>query len=473
MGIWRRDIVEEIKKQLWLSGPMISVSLCQYGLQVISVMFVGHLDELSLSGASLASSLASVTGYILLMGLSSALETLCGQSYGAQQYHMLGIHMQRAMFALLIVIIPIAIIWANMRLVLLALQQDPKISKVAGTYARLLIPSLPAYGLFQCLVKFLQSQNIVFPMVLTTAFTAGLHVLLCWTLVLKSGLGSKGAAVANCISYWINAILLTLYVRFSSSCTKTWTGFSKEAFHKIPKFLRLAVPSALMVCLESWTFELMVLLSGLLPNPKLQTSVLSICLNTSLIFWMIPFGLAAAASVRISNELGAGHPNAARLAVKITLSMTTIEGVLVFILLFLIRNIWGHAFSNAKEVVNYVASLMPILATLAFLDAIQTTFSGIARGCGWQKLGAFVNLGSYYLIGVPLSVVFAFVLHMNGKGLWLGIVCALAVQVLCLFLITLRSNWEKEANKATERVNGTGTIVPVDMSPERVSVQQN
>lgn len=40
---------------------------------------------------------------------------------------------------------------------------------------------------------------------------------------------------------------------------------------------------------------------------------------------------------------------------------------------------------------------------------------GIARGCGWQKLGAFVNLGSYYLVGVPFAVVLAFVLHMKGE----------------------------------------------------------
>ncbi|KAJ7970314.1 Protein DETOXIFICATION [Quillaja saponaria] len=471
MGIWRRDIVEELKKQLWLAGPMMSVTLCQYGLQVISVMFVGHLGELALSGASMATSLAAVTGYNVLMGLSSALETFWGQSYGAEQHHMLGIHMQRAMFALLIVCIPIGIIWANMRHILLALHQDPIISREAGIYALYLIPSLPAYGLLQCHVKFLQSQNIVFPMVLTTAITSALDILFCWTLVLRTGLGKKGAAVANSISYWINVILLSLYVRFSSSCTKTWTGFSKEGLHNIPKFLRLAVPSALMVCLESCTFELMVLLSGLLPNPKLQTSVLSICLNTCGMFWAIPFGLGAAASIRISNELGAGHPKAARLAVNVTLLMATIEGILVFSLLILIRNLWGHAFSNAKEVVKYVASLMPLLASVAFLDSIQTTISGIARGCGWQKLGAFVNLGSYYLVGVPLAVVLAFVAHLKGKGLWSGIICALAVQVLCLLFIALRTNWEKEATKASERVNGIK--FPVDITPGGASLQQN
>lgn len=61
------DVVEETKKQLWLAGPLIAVSLLQYSLQMISIMFVGHLGNLPLSGASLGNSFASVTGYSVLV----------------------------------------------------------------------------------------------------------------------------------------------------------------------------------------------------------------------------------------------------------------------------------------------------------------------------------------------------------------------------------------------------------------------
>ncbi|XP_068326449.1 protein DETOXIFICATION 16-like [Pyrus communis] len=67
-GIWRGgDVIEEAKLQLWLAGPLIAVSLLQYSLQVTSVMFVGHLGELALSSASMASSFASVTGFSVLL----------------------------------------------------------------------------------------------------------------------------------------------------------------------------------------------------------------------------------------------------------------------------------------------------------------------------------------------------------------------------------------------------------------------
>lgn len=460
-GFKRKEIVEEVKKQLWLAGPLICVSLLQYSVQIIAVMFVGHLGELSLSGASMALSFSSVTGFSLLMGMSSALDTLSGQCYGAKQYHMMGIHMQRAMLVLSIVCVPLAIISANTRIILTALGQDVAIAAQAGQFARFLIPSLFAYGLLQCLVRFLQTQNIVFPMMLSSAITALLHIPLCWILVFTSGLGSRGAALAVSISFWINVLLLALYVRFSSLCSKTWTGFSKEAFHNIIPFVRLAIPSAVMVCLEMWSFELIVLLSGLLPNPKLETSVLSISLNTAAMVWMIPFGLSSAVSTRVSNELGAGHPETARLAVCVVLVMAITVGLLVGSVLILIRNFWGYAYSNETQVVKYLATMMPILATSNFLDGLQCVLSGTARGCGWQKIGAYINLGSYYLVGIPLAIVFSFVIHIGGKGLWLGIICALILQGLSLLTVTMRTNWEKEAKKATERVYDT--TVPVDI----------
>ncbi|XP_077220333.1 protein DETOXIFICATION 16-like [Tasmannia lanceolata] len=457
----KEEIVEEVKKQVWLSGPLIAVSLLQYCLQVISVMFVGHLGELALSSASLATSFAGVTGFSLLLGMGSALDTLCGQAYGAKQYHMLGIHTQRAMFVLLLVSIPLAFIWAYTGHILIALGQDPAISMGAELYARWMIPSLFAYGLLQCYVKFLQTQSIVFPMMISSGITALIHIFMCWILVFKSGLGNKGAALANVISYWINVLFLVLYVKLSPTCKNTWTGLSKEAFHDVLDFISLAVPSAVMVCFEYWSFEMVVLLSGLLPNPKLEMSVLSICINTMWMVYMIPFGLSGAVSTRVSNELGAENPQGARLAVCVAFIMTITEGAIVVLTTILVRGVWGYLYSNEEEVVKYVTSMMPVLAISNFLDGVQCVLSGAARGCGRQKMCAFINLGAYYGVGIPSAILFAFVLRLGGVGLWMGIICALLAQVLMLIIVTLRTSWEQEARQAKDRV--CSSSIPMDM----------
>lgn len=175
------------------------------------------------------------------------METLCGQAYGAREYHMVGVHTQRAMLTLLVLSIPLAFIWFFTAPILISLGQDRRISTEAGIFNRWMIPSLFAYGLLQCLNRFLQTQNIVFPIMISSGITAVSHILVCWLLVFKSGLGSKGAALANTISNWVNVFMLAVYVKFSPVCSKTWTGLSKQALHDIPNFLKLAVPSATMI----------------------------------------------------------------------------------------------------------------------------------------------------------------------------------------------------------------------------------
>ncbi|KAG5069341.1 hypothetical protein JHK85_001718 [Glycine max] len=78
-------------------------------------------------------------------------------------------------------------------------------------------------------------------------------------------------------SYWMNVILLGLYMKFSIECERTGVPISMELFHGIGEFFTYAILSAGMICLEWWSFELLTLLFGLLLNPELETSVLSIC----------------------------------------------------------------------------------------------------------------------------------------------------------------------------------------------------
>ena len=81
-------------------------------------------------------------------------------------------------------------------------------------------------------------------------------------------------------------------------------------------------------------------------------------------------------STRVSNELGAGRPAAAKLAGCVVVSMATIEGLLLATILILIRNVWGYAYSNEQEVVEYVANVVPLIAVSSFLDGLQCVLSG-------------------------------------------------------------------------------------------------
>lgn len=71
-------------------------------------------------------------------------------------------------------------------------------------------------------------------------------------------------------------------------------------------------------------------------------------------------------------------------------------------------------------------------------------FSGIVRGCGLQYIGAYVNLCSYYLFGVPLALLLGFTLHMGGEGLRIGVLGGATLQTLLLAVVAGFTNWEQQ-----------------------------
>ncbi|BAH94782.1 Os10g0190900, partial [Oryza sativa Japonica Group] len=157
--------------------------------------------------------------------------------------------------------------------------------------------------------------------------------------------------------------------------------------------------------------------------------------------------------------LRAGH---LRLATRVVMLLAFLVGTSEGLVMVIVRNLWGYAYSNEEEVADYIAKMMPILAVSILFDAIQCVLSGVVRGCGRQQIGAFINLGAYYLAGIPVAFFFAFVCHLGGMGLWFGILCGLVVQMLLLLTITLCTNWDKEALKAKDRV--CSSSLPKDLA---------
>ncbi|RDX99661.1 Protein DETOXIFICATION 9, partial [Mucuna pruriens] len=435
--------VEQLKKVSLMAAPMVAVTVSQFLLQVVSLMMAGHLDQLSLAGVALATSFADVTGFSILMGMTGALETQCGQSFGAEQFHKLGNYVVCAIVSLILTSVPISIIWIFMDKLLFFLGQDHAISLVAGKYCIWLIPALFGYAVLQALIRYFQTQSLIFPMLVISVIVLVLHIPICWVLVFELRLGQNGAALSIGISYWLTVILLIVYAKYSPACQKTKIAVGSNA-------LRSSKDS------EWWSFELLVILAGLLPNPKLETSIL---LNICNLHYFITYGIGAAISTRVSNELGAGKPQAAREAICAVLVLALIDAIILSSALFFFRHVLGFAFSNDMEVVHSVATIIPLLCLSVSVDAFLGVLCGIVRGSGWQHIGAIANLVAYYGVGIPAALLFGFGLNFNGRGLWIGILTGSTLQTIILALLTAFTNWEKQASLAVERLSVSDEVV--------------
>jgi Na+-driven multidrug efflux pump len=72
------------------------------------------------------------------------------------------------------------------------------------------------------------------------------------------------------------------------------------------------------------------------------------------------------------------------------------------------------------------------------------TSAGVARGCGWQHIGASVNLAALYLCGVPVAAILGYWFQLKARGLWIGIQAGAILQTVLLSLVTSCTNWEKQ-----------------------------
>ena len=160
---------------------------------------------------------------------------------------MLGIYLQSSCIISLFFSIIISIIWFYTEPILVLFHQSHDISTTAALYMKFLIPSLFACGFLQNILRFLQTQSVVMPLVVLSVVPLLLHIFIVYALVYLAALGFKGAPLAASISLWISMIVLALYVIYAKEFKQTWKGFSVQSFHYILADLKLALPSAAMV----------------------------------------------------------------------------------------------------------------------------------------------------------------------------------------------------------------------------------
>ncbi|KAE8702281.1 MATE efflux family protein ALF5 [Hibiscus syriacus] len=441
----------EAKVQILFAVPMVLSNVFYFSITMVSVMFAGHLGDVEFAQLQLL----PIHGPLSLTGLSGALETLCGQGFGAKMYKMLGIYLQASCIISFFFSIIISILWFFTEPILVLLHQDPEISRMAAVYIKYLIPGLFAYGFLENILMFLQTQSIVIPLVVFSVIPFGIHFGVVYGLVIKTVLGFKGAAMAASISIWISFISLALYVVLANKFNNTWKGLSFESFRYIIRNSKLALPSAAMVCLEFWALEILVFLAGLMPNSEITTSLIGVCVNTGDFANMITYGLSAAASTRVSNELGAGNPNRAKQAMKVTLKLSVLLALVVVLTLALGHHIWAGFFRDSHLIIKKFAQMTPLLAISIAIDAIQGVLSaGVARGSGWQNIAVLVNLGTFYFIGMPIAILLGFKFKLHVKGLWIGLICDLSCQACTLMLITIYRKWTK-IDLSEEKNDGT------------------
>ncbi|MCP4004398.1 MAG: MATE family efflux transporter [bacterium] len=421
----------------------------------LSGMLMGLIDTLMLGRVSVealgAASIANVWLWGMTMfanGVLFGLDPIFSQAHGARDRQRLGVALQRGL--VLAVLISVPLIWLVLQTgsVLLLFGQDPGLSADAQAYSLARIPGLPFYMVYSVLRQYLQGRELVRPALWVILIANAVNIFLNWILIFGHlgfpAYGLIGAGVATSLTQVLSLVGLYLFVRAFSLHRGAWVGWSRKAVDPkgLREIIRLGFPIAIQVSLEMWAFSLGTLIAGMLGPVHLVAHTVAI--NMASITFMLPLGVAQAATTRVGNLIGAGKPLDAQRAAWVSMAMGAGIMAVLGTVMVLLRDFLPRLYTSDLEVVMLCASVLPIAALFQVFDGAQVVACGVLRGMGRVRPAMVFNLISYWLIGLPLGGYLALRTNWGLVGLWWG---------LCIGLILVASSlvvWIRLRGPASE-----------------------
>ncbi|CAN1289733.1 Protein DETOXIFICATION 48 [Linum perenne] len=165
-------------------------------------------------------------------------------------------------------------------------------------------------------------------------------------------------------------------------------------------------------------------------------------------------------STRVGNELGANRPGRARVSTIVSMICSLVLGVAAMSFAMMMRWRWGRLFTTDADILELTSLALPIVGLCELGNCPQTTGCGVLRGSARPTVGANINLGSFYLVGMPVAVGLGFGSGMGFVGLWFGLLAAQASCALLMLVVLWRTDWMVEIERSRD-LTKSSDIVPV------------
>lgn len=446
----------EAAQLLKLAGPLLIEGVTNIGTQVVATTCVARLGggPLALGALVLAQTQLNFS-YSVICGMASAMETCCGQAFGARQYHLLGLMLQCAQVLCLSISLPAVIAWASgaMGPLLTWLGQPPDVAAAAGSLLSRIWPVLPLLTVSETTGQYLLAQGVAVPASLAGTMMLMMAAPTYWMIirwlgwlpgVAYSQVGLQSLAVAVVVAW---RVARDTWLSRQHPERATWGGWSLHALKGLPAYAQFAVPAACMLCLEWWIWETVVFLAGLLPqdDAPVQLGAMGFVMQLSILTWTLSYSVGTGAATRIANALGARQALNARRIFRLACSMLLCVNVCVAATVWVARRRLTSLLTPDEAVASAMMRILPAAILGVIGDGQVAVLGGLLRAAGRQYTGACLHVITYWLIGLPLGCVLGFKAGMGALGLWMGVASATALQAVALHVwVALRLDWRGE-----------------------------
>ncbi|CDW81989.1 na+-driven multidrug efflux pump [Stylonychia lemnae] len=365
--------------------------------QVVNIYFCGYdVNPAILAGVGLGTTFMNVTYFAVCFGLNGVMQSLVAQANGAGNLRQSGIYVNRARLVLTLWL-PFAIFFSFfLGKTFEAIGIDQETSNVAQIYTTRQIPGLIAFMYFDIGRQYLVARE--------------------------------------------------LDPQYKSS----WFLGGKETFKNLGEYVKLAVPSAILQCLEFAGFEMLCILSGYISVTANAAQVIT--LTTNIMFYQIPIGLMIASTTIIGELIGQRKSKLAKAQSCFIIKINYISGLIMGSILFIFRYQLARAFSSNEEVIEITSNAFIFSSVSHVLDFIYAIQTGSIRALTKFNLAVLGGFIAFYVFACPLGSLFALYFKLGVPGLWLGLIMGQFIVVSYFqYLLSWGFDWEQIIQKSYER----------------------
>jgi MATE family multidrug resistance protein len=429
-------MMQAFRATLKIAIPLILGNLTQVAYGLIDTAMIGRLGYRELAAASLVSNVVAIP-LVIGMGLMIAITPLVAIANGKNDFQKSS-HVLFNGWALSI--IAGCILAACVHLLAMYVQhmgQEPAVAVLAKKYLIIMGYSILPMMMFLATKQFTDALQFTKTAMILSLISLPINAFLCWVFIYGNlgmpTLGINGAGLATLISRILLAIAMIVVVIKHPLFTK-YIQLRKQAWQvklsTLQEMLKLGIPSSLQYCMEAGAFSISGIMVGWLG--AVQQASHQVALNCASTTFMASLGFSMAGSIRVSDAYGRCNVSAIAAIGKSTAIGGLLYGAFSGLLLIALCKYLPYIFTNDDAVVTTSTMLLFYAAVFQISDATQAIGVGLCRGIKDVVRPTIYVAIAYWLIGIPIGYVLAFIYKMGAAGIWIGLVVGLSVSSILL-----------------------------------------
>lgn len=418
----------ESRALLRLALPIVAVQVGLMLMGVVDTVMVGHLSAQALAAVAIGN-LVWFGSIVIGMGTLMGLDPVVAQAVGARDDAGVARGIQRGILLAIALSLPPTLFLFVTEPVLRFASQPADVVPLAASYTAWTAPSVLPFYLFVVLRQSLQALHrtrpILLSIILANLLNAGLNWVLIYGHLGFPALGVAGSAISTTIGRWSMPILLLAFAwREVRPALVPWRSDTMSP-PALGRMLLIGLPIGGMTFLEYTAFGAVGLLMGRMGTVPVAAH--QVAINIASLTFMVPLGVGQAAAVLVGNAVGAEDLAEARRSARAALVYGVGFMAFTAMLFLLIPGTLAAIYTTDLAAAALAATLIPVAGVFQLFDGMQAVAAGVLRGAGDTRVPLLINLGGFWIAGIPLSLALGFRSGMGPVGLWWGLAGGLAV----------------------------------------------